>query len=751
MGMANPNGGVRQQSKRPGRVVPFGKYLLLDRIAVGGMAEVYMSKSFGIEGFEKILAIKRILPTMAEDGDFIEMFIDEAKIAGQLNHANIAPIYELGKIGESHYIAMEYVWGKDLLQIMNRFRRMRKRMPGYMVAWIASKMCEALDYAHHKTDRSGTPLNIIHRDVSPQNVLVSYEGEVKLIDFGIAKATTRTTQTQAGVLKGKFGYMSPEQVRGLPVDFRSDLFAVGTCMYEMLTSDRLFTGESDFSTLEKVRNAAVLPVNEVAREVSTPLNDIVMKALQRDAADRWQSAAELHEALQRFLSTQRPPFGTSRLAAWLKTAFAAEMADEKEGMDAFANVGRPLAGSLRRHAAVNDEEPPESGEGPAVAVDVTRELSASELLPEVDVEGEATLLAPSPFEGVDGPISEEPTQIFFSAEDREEEVFPSPSGAPVATFRPGASEPSPPPVSGSPTPLLPPTPPVPSASFPISGAPGKTALTTARLAVLVGAAAVLMLGLGFGVAFLLFGGESVGTVEIRTTPEVGATVTIDSVPRGRAPLRVQRIATGDRVIRVTADGYVTETRRVNVIPESTTLLEIALRAEASADPPPRTDEEEERGSDALGAEARAEEAPGQSSPEEPTMRARSARDRAEARREARAAARQQAREARRQQQAEARRAAAERREQAAENAGSNAAMNEDQAVETGFGTLRINTIPWSTVLIDGRDTGHRTPVMSLRVRAGRHRVGLRTSDGRTHTVTVTVPVGETIAVSHEFR
>ena len=272
--MKHPSGG----SKPQGRVIPFGKYLLLERIAVGGMAEVFLSKSFGIEGFEKVIAIKRILPTMAEDDDFIEMFIDEAKIAGHLNHANIVPIYELGKIGESHYIAMEYVWGKDLLQIMNRFRRMRKRMPPTMVGFIATKMCEALEYAHTKRDRRGQPLNLIHRDISPQNILCSYDGAVKLIDFGIAKAASRTTKTQAGVLKGKFGYMSPEQVRGLPIDHRSDIFAVGTCMYEMLTADRLFVGESDFSTLEKVRHAAVQAPSEMVPGVPKEFDEIVMRA-----------------------------------------------------------------------------------------------------------------------------------------------------------------------------------------------------------------------------------------------------------------------------------------------------------------------------------------------------------------------------------------------------------------------------------------------------------------------------------------
>ncbi len=298
MGSVGPNGNPGAAGGKPDiRVIPFGKYLLLDRLAVGGMAEVYTAKSFGIEGFEKIIAIKRILPTMAEDEDFIQMFVDEAKIAGHLTHANIAPIYELGKIGDSHYIAMEYIWGKDLLQLMNRFRKMRKSMPPSMCAFIGSKMCEGLDYAHRKKDRHGRPLNIIHRDVSPQNAIVSYEGQVKVIDFGIAKAAARNTKTQAGVLKGKFGYMSPEQVRGLPVDHRSDVFAVGTCMYEMLTSERLFVGESDFTTLEKVRNATVTPLSQIIPDMPPELDGIVMKALARgrgSLAERGRDAGGAH-------------------------------------------------------------------------------------------------------------------------------------------------------------------------------------------------------------------------------------------------------------------------------------------------------------------------------------------------------------------------------------------------------------------------------------------------------------------------
>ncbi|MCZ7681895.1 MAG: serine/threonine protein kinase [Sandaracinaceae bacterium] len=254
-------------------VTDVSRYLLLDRIAVGGMAEVYRAKSLGIEGFEKIVAMKRILPALAADSEFLAMFVHEAKIAGQLSHANIVPIYELGKIGGSHFIAMEYVWGKDLRQILARFARIGQPMPPPMAAWIISKVLEALDYAHRKRDAEGRPLAIIHRDISPQNVLVSYDGLVKLIDFGIAKAAGRATQTQAGVIKGKLAYMSPEQIMGRPIDHRSDVFATSALFWELLTGRQAFGGGTDIDIIERVRDARAPRPSELAPHVapgSTP-------------------------------------------------------------------------------------------------------------------------------------------------------------------------------------------------------------------------------------------------------------------------------------------------------------------------------------------------------------------------------------------------------------------------------------------------------------------------------------------------
>ncbi len=284
----------------------------------------------GVEGFERIVALKRILPSIAEDEEFITMFIDEAKIAVQLQHANIAQIFDLGKVDDSYFIALEYVNGRDLRGIFDDLRKMGQAMPMPQVCHLIMQLCEGLDYAHNKRDAQGRDLNLVHRDVSPQNVLIGYEGEVKLIDFGIAKAAGKASKTQAGILKGKFGYMSPEQVRGLPIDRRSDIFALGIVLYEMLTGERLFIGESDFSTLEKVRNVEIIPPSSFNSDIPEKLERIVLKALEKNVEDRYQNAIDLHDDLQMFMHSVGQFVSRKDLSAWMKRTFADDIPQEGE-------------------------------------------------------------------------------------------------------------------------------------------------------------------------------------------------------------------------------------------------------------------------------------------------------------------------------------------------------------------------------------------------------------------------------------
>jgi serine/threonine protein kinase len=334
--------------------VPFGKYYLLERINVGGMAEVFKAKTFGVEGFERLLAVKRILSNIAEDEEFISMFIDEAKIAVQLQHANIAQIFDLGKVDGSYFIALEYVNGRDLRSIFDRMRSRGESLPIPMACYVMMQVCEGLDYAHNKRDGQGRELHLIHRDISPQNVLIGYDGEVKLIDFGIAKAAGKASTTQAGILKGKFGYMSPEQVRGLPIDKRSDIFAVGIVLYELLTGERLFVGETDFSTLEKVRNVEIVPPSSYNKKIPPELERLILKALARDPEDRYSNAIDLHDDLQSFLYSIGEFYSRKDLSAWMKKTFAIEIEEDNAKLEQHRQVAPPVAatGEVSRRAAV---------------------------------------------------------------------------------------------------------------------------------------------------------------------------------------------------------------------------------------------------------------------------------------------------------------------------------------------------------------------------------------------------------------
>jgi serine/threonine protein kinase len=308
----------------------FGEYKILKKIATGGMAEVFLAKRIGMKGFEKLLAIKRIHPQFSENEEFIAMFIDEAKLAARLNHRNIVQIYDFGSQQDSYYIAMEYIFGKDLRSIMKKSKARGEHLPLAQCAYIITEAAKGLEYAHTLKDHFGKPLQIIHRDISPQNILLSYEGEVMLADFGIAKAASKSTETRAGVLKGKILYMSPEQAWGKTIDRRSDLYSLGVVLYEMATNRKIFDADSEFSMLEKVRNAEVEFPPDIFENLPKNFLHIIKKALEKNPQNRYQSAHEMRVDLENYLLTTQERLNEKIIADYLKRLFKDEIEEERK-------------------------------------------------------------------------------------------------------------------------------------------------------------------------------------------------------------------------------------------------------------------------------------------------------------------------------------------------------------------------------------------------------------------------------------
>jgi len=308
----------------------FGRYELVSKLATGGMAEIYLARQAGLEGFEKLLVVKRILPHLAENDEFVDMFLHEARIAVRLNHPNIVQIFDLGEQGGTFFIAMEYIHGEDVRRTWKQSVTVGNPIPVPLVCRIIMDAAAGLDYAHKKTDQNGQPLSIIHRDVSPQNILLSFEGAVKVVDFGIAKAADQVTHTRTGVLKGKYSYMSPEQASGGQIDQRTDQFALGVVLYELLTLTRLFKRSNELQTLAAVTECKVPPPSEVNPRVPKDLDPIVLKALARNHEERYADLHELQMALEEWLLANRQPSSQAHLSAFLKEVYAERLAKERE-------------------------------------------------------------------------------------------------------------------------------------------------------------------------------------------------------------------------------------------------------------------------------------------------------------------------------------------------------------------------------------------------------------------------------------
>lgn len=316
------------------RPAPAGQYYLMEKVAQGGMAEIFKGLSYDVHGIKKTVCIKKILPQIAASQEFIDSLIDEAKVAVSLSHGNIAQVYDLGKVGDDYFMVMEFVEGRSLSQINKRCLKQNTLAPIPYLCYVIAEILNGLNYIHRRTDERGRPLGIVHRDISPQNIMVSYSGTVKIIDFGIAKSKIRMGTTDSGILKGKFAYMSPEQARGDPIDHRSDIFSLGVIFHEMLTGRRLFKADDNRQTLKNVRRSKVDTPSDLRPDLPPELDEIVMRALSKDRRERYPFASEMHDELVKFLYTTYPDFKPSDIAAFVTELFRDQLPKPGETKEA---------------------------------------------------------------------------------------------------------------------------------------------------------------------------------------------------------------------------------------------------------------------------------------------------------------------------------------------------------------------------------------------------------------------------------
>jgi eukaryotic-like serine/threonine-protein kinase len=296
------------------------RYRVVEKLESGGMAEVFRAESEGLQGFKKQVAIKRVLPHLSEKKKFISMFLDEARLSAHLSHSNCVQVFDIGVGDNAYFIVMEFVDGANLKTIAESLRKAEKEFPAHYVAFIAHEICKGLAYAHELVDPNGNDLHIVHRDMSPPNVLITKYGEVKIVDFGLAKANSQLERSEPGIIKGKFSYLSPEAAMGQEVDSRTDIFAVGIILWELLAGRRLFLGETDFQTVKKVQQAVVPSISQINSKVPPDLERIVVKALARDPNIRYRTARELGQDLSKFMFRLSQPVSTFDIATLVQGA-----------------------------------------------------------------------------------------------------------------------------------------------------------------------------------------------------------------------------------------------------------------------------------------------------------------------------------------------------------------------------------------------------------------------------------------------
>jgi len=343
-------------SEKPERTDPqrIGRYELCFELASGGMASVYLARIDGVSGFEKLVALKRIHRHLAKQKGYVDMFLDEARIASRITHANVCSVFDFGEADGEHYIAMEYLVGEPLSRLMSRAARdqNQRRSPllPLRMARIIADACEGLHAAHELKDANGDLLHVVHRDVSPRNLFVTYDGAVQVVDFGIASASQRLHHTSTGQLKGTFAYMAPEQLAARPIDRRVDIWALGVALWEMLAVKRLFKRDTTANTIHSVLYDEIQPPSDYRFQVPEELDRIVLKALQRDPKARWRTAREMGQALRQFLGTQKEIMGPAELSDWMEEVFPQGEARKSQLME----IARMASTSLPTMPQAND-------------------------------------------------------------------------------------------------------------------------------------------------------------------------------------------------------------------------------------------------------------------------------------------------------------------------------------------------------------------------------------------------------------
>src|SRR5215831_15893203 len=352
--------------------MPDSRYRITERVAAGGMAEVFRGVAESLQGFKKNIAIKRILPSLTKNKKFVAMFLDEARLSLSLQHANIVQVFDIGHSEDTYFIVMEYVDGVDLKALMEWRRKINRRIPIAHTLYLILEVCKGLSYAHELLNpETGKPLGIVHRDISPPNVLISKQGEIKVVDFGLAKATSQIETTDPGVVKGKMSYLSPEAARGEEVDNRADIFAVGILLYEMLTGKRLFYGETDYQTVELVRNAKIPPIKPQNPQVEQELEDVVRKALAKRKEDRYQNANDIQDAIAQYSYSRGLKVISRDIADLVRQCLEDRRMQSGEGKPKTSIIDHLLQDEIAKFTSVEEDEQ-DAG---------ARPLSADELAP----------------------------------------------------------------------------------------------------------------------------------------------------------------------------------------------------------------------------------------------------------------------------------------------------------------------------------------------------------------------------------